>query len=61
MQQAAVMRFLARALAVTLVVIAHAFVLNLGHPATALLGIAYALSVVCLGVAAVLLWRRTMD
>ncbi len=61
MRQAAVMRFLTRALAITLVVIAHAFVLNLGDPASALLGGAYGASVVVLAVAAVLLWRRTMD
>lgn len=61
MQQAALMRFLTRALAVVLVVIAHAFLLNLGHPATTALGFAYGASVVFLAVAAALLWRKSMD
>lgn len=61
MQHAALMRFLTRALAVTFVVVAHAFLLNLAHPATVALGFAYAASVVVLAVAAVLLWRKTMD
>lgn len=60
MQHAAVMRFLTRALAVVLVVVAHAFLLNLGHPATTALGVAYGACVVVLGVAAALLWRRSM-
>ncbi len=55
------MRFLTRALAVVFVVIAHAFLLNLGHPATTALGFAYAASVIVLAVAAALLWRKTMD
>lgn len=61
MQHAALMRFLTRALAVFLVVIAHAFLLNLGHPATTALGFAYVACIICLGVAAALLWRRSMD
>ncbi len=61
MQHSALMRFLTRALAVVFVVIAHAFVLNLGHPATIALGFAYAACVICLAVAAALLWRKSMD
>lgn len=49
-----------RALAVFLVVIAHAFLLNLGHPATTALGFAYVACIICLGVAAALLWRKSM-
>ena len=42
MRQVASKKFLGRALAVCLVVVAHAFLLNLGHPATVALGFAYA-------------------
>ncbi len=61
MQRAALMKFLTRALAVLLVVVAHGFLLNLGHPASTALGIAYAACVVCLAAAAWMLWRRTME
>ena len=61
MQHLALMRFLTRALAVALVVVAHGFLLNLGHPATTALGFAYGACVICLAVAAALLWRTTMD
>lgn len=60
MQHAALMRFFTRALAVILVVVAHGFLLNLGHPATTALGFAYGASIICLGVAAALLWRKSM-
>lgn len=52
---------LLRCCAIFLVVVAHAFLLNLGHPASVLLGFAYAACVVLLAVAAFLLWRRTLD
>ncbi len=55
------MKLLTRALAVFFVVVAHAFLLNLPHPPSTALGFAYGASVVCLAVAAWLLWRRTMD
>lgn len=61
MDHAATKRFLARATAVLLVVVAHAFLLNLAHPATTALGFAYAASFVCLAAVAGLLWYRTMD
>jgi hypothetical protein len=61
MQHAALTKFLTRALAVTLLVIAHGFLLNLPHPPSLASGFAYGASVVCLAVAAGLLWRRTMD
>lgn len=61
MQHAARTKFLVRALAVTLVVVAHAFVLNLAHPPTVGLGFAYAASAICLGAAAALLWHKTSD
>jgi hypothetical protein len=61
MRQAALETFFTRALAITLVVVAHGFALNVPHPPSAALGVAYAGSVVCLAVAAGLLWRRTMD
>jgi len=61
MRQAALERIFTRALAITLVVVAHGFVLNIPHPPSTALGFAYAGSVVCLAVAAGLLWRRTMD
>ena len=61
MQNAALTRFLLRALAIAFVVIVHAFVLNIPHPPSVELGFAYGASAVCLAVAAGLLWRRTMD
>ena len=61
MQHAVLKRFLARSLAVVLVVVAHAFLLNLGHPPSTTLGFAYVASFVCLAAAAGLLWYRTMD
>lgn len=50
-----------RGLAIFLIVIAHGFAFNLGHPASVGLGVAYALCIVGLGVAAVLLFRKTLD
>ncbi len=50
-----------RALAVALVIVAHAFLLNLAHPPSVAMGFAYGGSVVFLAVAAGLLWRRTLD
>ncbi len=61
MPHAALMRFFTRALAVVLVVVAHGFLLNLGDPRTTALGFAYGASIVCLGVAAALLWRKSMQ
>ncbi len=61
MGTAPVRKLLARATAVLLVVVAHAFLLNLGHPATTALGFAYAASVVGLAAAAGVLWYRTMN
>lgn len=61
MRSAALNKFLVRALAVLLVVVAHAFLLNLGNPASTTLRFAYAASFVCLAAAAGLLWYRTMD
>jgi len=61
MQQVASKTFLVRALAVILVVVAHAFLRNVAHPATTALGFAYAGSAVALAAAAGLLWYRTMD
>jgi hypothetical protein len=61
MRHVALTKLLTRALAVTLVVVAHGFLLNVPHPPSTALGVAYAGSVVCLAVAAGLLWRRTMD
>jgi hypothetical protein len=61
MDHAAAKKLLARATAVLLVVVAHAFLLNLAHPATPALGFAYAVSFLCLALGAGLLWYRTMD
>ena len=61
MDHAAARKLLARATAVLLVVIAHAFLLNLAHPASTALGFAYAVSFVFLAAAAGLLWYRTMQ
>jgi hypothetical protein len=61
MRHAALTKFLTRAFAVTLLVVAHGFLLNLPHPPSLALGVAYGASVVCLAVAAGLLWRHTMD
>jgi len=56
----AVMTFLQRALAVFLVLVTHAFVLNVPHPPSPALGFAYAVSALCLAIAAWRLWRPTM-
>ncbi len=56
----AVMTFLQRALAVLLVLLTHAFLLNVPHPPSPALGVAYALSALCLAIAAWRLWRPTM-
>jgi len=61
MRQVASKKLLGRALAVCLLIVAHAFLLNLGHPGTVALGLAYAGCAVGLAVAAGLLWYRTMD
>lgn len=55
------MRFLTRARVVFLVVLVHAFVLNMPHPPSPALGFAYGASALCLAVAAWQLWRRTFD
>jgi CBS-domain-containing membrane protein len=49
-------RFLTRALAVLLVVVAYTFLLNLPHPPSAALGVGYGVSAVCSACAAWLLW-----
>jgi Na+/melibiose symporter-like transporter len=61
MGHASLMRYVMRALAITLVVVAHAFLLNLGHAATPALGFAYVACVIGLAVSAALLWRKTLD
>jgi len=48
-------------LAVALAVIGHGFLLAIGTAQNIPLGFAYLGSVMCLWVAAGLLWRRTMD
>jgi len=48
-------------LAVALAVIGHGFLLAIGTAQNVPLGFAYLGSVMCLWVAAGLLWRRTMD
>ena len=50
-----------RVLAVALAVIGHGFLLAIGTAQNVPLGFAYLGSVMCLWVAAGLLWRRTMD
>lgn len=55
------MKFAMRALAVLFIVIAHAFLLNLGRVGSTALGFAYVGSVIGLWVGAGLLWRRTMQ
>ena len=57
----AVATFLQRALAVFLVLVTHAFLLNVPHPASPALGVAYAVSALCLAIAAWRLWRPTMQ
>jgi len=57
---AAVVTFLQRALAVLLVILTHAFALNVPHPPSTALGVAYAVSALCLAIAAWRLWRPTM-
>ena len=57
----AVLTFLQRGLAILFVVLTHAFVLNVAHPPSPALGVAYAISALCLAVAAWRLWRPTMQ
>lgn len=52
--------FLRRACAVFLGIMTHAFLLNVPHPPTFALGVAYAVSAACLAVAAWRLWWPTM-
>ncbi len=54
------MRFLTQALAVTLAVVGHAFILLAATAETFAFAFASAASVVCLWAAAWLLWRRSM-
>lgn len=56
-----VVKFLQRALAIFLVVVTYAFLLNVPHPPSAELGVAYAASAVFLSIAAWRVWRRTME
>jgi hypothetical protein len=60
-RQAARMKVWIRVLAVALAVIGHGFLLAIGTAQNIPLGFAYLGSVMCLWVAAGLLWRRTMD
>jgi len=55
------MNFALRALAICCIVVAHGFAFSLGNPPSVGLGLAYGASIVGLGVAAVLLWRKTVD
>lgn len=52
--------FLRRACAVFLGIVTHAFLLNVPHPPSVALGVAYAVSAACLAVAAWRLWWPTM-
>jgi hypothetical protein len=54
-----VLTFLQRALAVLFVVLVHAFVLNVPHPPSPALGVAYAFSALCLAIAAWRLWSAS--
>jgi hypothetical protein len=60
-RQVALRRFLQRSLAVFLVVVAHAFLLNVPHPPSPALGVVYAASALCLAIAAWRLWLPTMQ
>jgi hypothetical protein len=55
----AVLTFLQRALAVLFVVLVHAFLLNVPHPPSPALGVAYAFSALCLAIAAWRLWSAS--
>lgn len=55
------MRFLTGALAVLLVVVAHAFLLNVPHPPSVALGFAYGASALALIVGAWRLWCQTLS
>ena len=54
------MRFLTGALAVLLVLVAYAFLLNVPHPPSAALGVAYGASALVLIAAAWRLWCQTL-
>lgn len=57
----AAVEFLTRALAILLIVVAHAFLLNLPHTPSVALGVAYGASTLCSAAAAWRLWCRTFD
>jgi hypothetical protein len=58
-RRTAVLTFLQRALAVLFVVLVHAFLLNVPHPPSPALGVAYAFSALCLAIAAWRLWSAS--
>ena len=57
----AAVKFLRRALAILLIIVAHTFLLNLPHPPSVTLGVAYGASALCSAAAAWRLWWRTFD
>ena len=59
-RRSAVMTYLRRAVAVCLALVTYAFLHNVPHPPSIALGIAYAISALCLAVAAWRLWWPTM-